>query len=121
MLVVAAGQIRPFELLLPLGSEGMQPDAEQRLHLLRRHRIAGVQTVDPGRPGADPHTRCFAALGVIAGECDMTFLCRIQGCDLPGQVVVPRARRQLVTAHRHASQKPASPHQRSLSAAVYPE
>jgi hypothetical protein len=29
-----------LQLLLPLLREGMQPDAEQRLHLLRRYRIA---------------------------------------------------------------------------------
>ena len=82
-LVVAGGQVRPFELLLPLRREGMQADAEQRLHLLCGHRIAGLQSVDAGQPGADPNPGCFAALGVVAGERDMTFLGGIQGCDLP--------------------------------------
>ena len=54
-LVVAARQIGTFELLLSLRREGMQVHAEQRLHLLRRHRIPGPQTVDPDQPGADPH------------------------------------------------------------------
>jgi hypothetical protein len=41
-LVVANSQVRPLQLLLPLCGEGMQADAEQRLHLLRGHRIAGL-------------------------------------------------------------------------------
>jgi hypothetical protein len=85
------------------------PNAEQRLHLLRRHRIAGLQAVDPGQSGANPHTGCFATLGVVAGERDVAFLGGIQGRDLPSQVVVPRPRGQLVDAHRHASQKPTNP------------
>ena len=83
-MIVTAGQVRTFELLLPLRREGMQADAEQRLHLLRRYRIAGLQTVDPGQPGADPNARCFATLGVVAGEWDVAFLGHIQGRDLPG-------------------------------------
>jgi hypothetical protein len=63
--------------------EGMQAHAEQRLHLLRGHRIPGLQTVDPGQPGTDPHTRCFATLAVVAGEWNVAFLGRIQGRDLP--------------------------------------
>jgi len=47
-LVVANRQLWTFELLLPLRREGMQADAEQRLYLLRRYRIAGLQAVDPG-------------------------------------------------------------------------
>ena len=81
--VVPAGQVRALQLLLSLYREGMQADAEQRLHLLRGHRISGVQTVDPGQPGADPHTGCFATLGVVAGEWDVAFLGRIQRRDLP--------------------------------------
>ena len=104
-----------MQLLLPLRGEGMQADAEQRLHLLRGHRIASLQTVDPGQPGADPHTGALTALGVVAGERDVAFLGRIQRRDLPGQIVVPRPRGQLVDAHRHASQKTASPRQRSPS------
>ena len=35
----------------------------------------------------------------------MTFLGRVQGCDLPGQVVIPRSRCELVQAHRHTHPK----------------
>jgi hypothetical protein len=108
-LVVPAGQVRTFQLPLPLRGEGMQANAEQRLHLLRGHRISGVQTVDTSQPGADPHAGALTQLGVVAGERNVAFLGRIQGRDLPSQVVVPRPRRQLVDAHRHASQKPAKP------------
>jgi hypothetical protein len=41
-LVVPAGQIRTLQLPLPLRREGMQAHPEQRLHLLRRHRIASI-------------------------------------------------------------------------------
>jgi hypothetical protein len=41
-LIVAAGQVGPLQLLLPLRREGMKADAEQRLHLLRRYRIASI-------------------------------------------------------------------------------
>ena len=35
----------------------------------------------------------------------MTFLGRIQGGDLPGQVVIPGSRCELVEAHRHTHPK----------------
>ena len=108
-LIVPVGQVRALQLLLPLRGEGMQADAEQRLHLLRSHRIASLQTVDPGQPGTDPHTGALTALGVVAGERDVALLGRIQRRYLPGQIVVPRPGGQLVDAHRHASQKDGQP------------
>jgi hypothetical protein len=107
--IVAFSQIRPFELLHPQLCQRVQAAAEQGPHLLRSHRIAGLQTVDAGQPGADPHTWALTALGVIAGERDMALLGRIERRYLSGQIVVPRPRGQLVDAHRHASQKTASP------------
>ena len=73
-----------MQLLLPLRGEGMEADAEQCPHLLRSHRIASLETVDPGQSGADPHTGALTALGVVAGERDMAFLGRIQRRYLPG-------------------------------------
>jgi hypothetical protein len=119
-LVVPARQVRTFELLLSLHREGMQAHAEQRLHLLRSHLIPGLHTVDAGQPRADPYTRCLTTLGVVAGEWNAAFFGRIQGRHLPGQVVVPRPSGQLVDAHRHASQKTASPRWRSPSTAARP-
>jgi hypothetical protein len=73
-----------LQLLLPLRGERMKADAEQSSHLLRSYRIADLQTVDPGQPGANPNTRRLAAFGVVAGERDMAFLGRIQRGHLPG-------------------------------------
>jgi hypothetical protein len=39
-----------LQLLLSLRGERMQAYAEQRLHLLRGHRVADLQTVDAGQP-----------------------------------------------------------------------
>jgi len=66
-----------LQLLLPLHREGMQADTEQCPHLLPSHRIAGLQTVDPSQPSADPNTGALAALGVVAGEWDVALLGRI--------------------------------------------
>jgi hypothetical protein len=108
------------QLLLPLRGQGMQPDAEQRLHLLRCHRITNLQTVDASQPGTNPHARAFTALGVVAGEWYVALLGRIQGRHLPRQIVVPRPRGQLVDAHRHASQKDGQPSPAVTSSAVRP-
>src|SRR5215217_474921 len=83
----------------------MKTDAEQRLHLLRCHRIANLQTVDASQPGTNPNARALTALGVVAGEWDVALLGRIHHRYLPSQIVVPRPRGQLVDTHRHASQK----------------
>ena len=84
----------------------MQPEPVQRLHLLRRHHIAGVQAVDPGHAGADPAARHFAFGGVVRRQPDMALVGGVQRGDLPGQVVVPRPRRQLVDRHRHTPHRP---------------
>jgi hypothetical protein len=73
-----------LQLLLPLRGERMKTDAEQCLHLLRSHRIASLQTVDAGQPGADPNARAFTAFGVVAGESDMAFFGCIERRHLPG-------------------------------------
>ena len=66
-----------MQLLLPLRGERMEADAEQCPHLLRSHRIANLQTVDPSQSRPDPHTGVLTALGVVAGERDMALLGRI--------------------------------------------
>jgi hypothetical protein len=43
----------------------MKAEAERCLHLLGSHRIASLQTVDAGQPGADPYTGRLTALGVV--------------------------------------------------------
>jgi hypothetical protein len=55
VLVVALGEIRPSQLLLPELGQRVQTAAEQCTHLLRRHRVAGGQAVDPVQAGTDPH------------------------------------------------------------------
>jgi hypothetical protein len=73
-----------LQLLLPLRGERMEADAEQCPHLLRSHRIANLQTVDPSQSRPDPHTGVLTALGVVAGERDMALLGRIERRYLPG-------------------------------------
>jgi hypothetical protein len=43
----------------------------------------------------------------------MTFLGRIQGSDLPGQIVIAGPGRELVDAHRHTHPKGYMPPERS--------
>ena len=69
----------------------------------RQARICSAVT---GSPAASPsipskpepiHTpRRLASLGVVRRQPRVTFLGRIQGRDLPGQVVIPRARCELM-------------------------
>jgi len=75
--IVAVGQIRALQLLLPLRGQGMQTDPEQRLHVLRCHRIANLQTVDAGQPGTNPNAGALTALGVVASEWDVALFGRI--------------------------------------------
>ena len=80
---MSVSQIWALQLLLPLRRQGMQTDPEQRLHLLRCHRIANPQTVDAGQPRPDPNPGGLTALGVVAGERDIALLGRVQGRYLP--------------------------------------
>ena len=79
----------------------MHAGAEESPHLLRGHRIPGVQAVDAGHARADPRSRALSPFGVVGGQPDMALLGGIQRRDLPGQVVVPRPGGELVNAHRH--------------------
>ena len=92
VLEVTSGDIRPFQLLLPELGQRMQTAAEQRSHLLRGHRVPDAQAVDPIHAVTDPHPRRFTPFGVVRRQPGMTFLGRIQGGDLPGQIVIPRTR-----------------------------
>src|SRR4029453_16808488 len=83
----------------------VQAGAEQRLHLLRGHRVAGVEAVDSVQAGADPHPWRLTAFGVVRRQPDVTFLGRIQGRDLPGQIVIPGPGCELMDAHRHTHPK----------------
>ena len=87
-LEVAWSEVRSFQLLLAELGKRVQAAAEQGSHLLGGHRVAGGQAVDPVQAGADPHPRRFTAFGVVRGQTGMTFLGRIQGRDLPGQIVI---------------------------------
>jgi hypothetical protein len=57
ILKVPQGEVGSFQLLLPQLSEWVQTAAEQGSHLLRGHRVASAQAVDPVHPGPDPHPR----------------------------------------------------------------
>ena len=55
VLKILIGEVGSFQLQLPQLGQRMQTAAEQRPHLLRRHRVADGQAVDPVIP--DPiHT-----------------------------------------------------------------
>ena len=83
----------------------MQTAAEQCPHLLGGHRVADGQAVDPVHARAHPHAGSFTAFGVIRRQPGVTFLGRVQRRDLPGQVVIPGSRCELVEAHRHTHPK----------------
>ena len=105
VLKVPQGEVGSFQLLLPQLGQRVQAAAEQGSHLLRGHRVAGGQAVDPVHAGADPHPGRLAALGVVRRQTGMTFLGRIQRSDLPGQIVIPGPGGELVEAHRHTHPK----------------
>jgi hypothetical protein len=105
LLEVAFGEVRSFQLLLPQLGQRMQAAAEQRSHLLRGHRVADWQTVDPVQAGADPDAWCLTPLDVVRRQPGVTLLDRVQGSHLAGQIVIPRSRCELVDAHRHTRLK----------------
>src|SRR5215216_6985731 len=88
LLEVAWGEVRSFQLLLAELGQRVQTAAEQRSHLLGGHRVADGQAVDPDHAGADPHPGRLSAFGVVGRQPGMTFLGRVQGCDLPGHIVI---------------------------------
>jgi hypothetical protein len=88
VLVVAWGEVGSFQLLLSEFGKRVQAAAKQRSHLHGGHRVAGGQAVDSVQAGADPHPGRFTAFDVVRRQPGMTFLCRIQSGDLPGQVVI---------------------------------
>ena len=93
--------------------------AEQGLHLLGGHQVAGVQTVDAGHPGADPHARGLALLGVVGRQPGVALLGGVHRSDLPGQVVVPGPGGELVqTHHTRPNGTPEGPVDRALGRPV---
>ena len=112
-LEVADCECWPFKLPLAELGQRVQTATEQRSHLLRRHRVADAQAVDPAQAGTDPHPRRLTPFGVIRCQPDVTFLGRIQGRHLPGQIVIPRPGGELVEAHRHTHPKGYMPPGRS--------
>jgi hypothetical protein len=105
VLKVPQGEVGSLQLLLPELGQRVQTAAEQGSHLLRRHRVASGKSVDPVHPRSDPHPRGLTPFGVVRRQASVTFLGRIQGRHLPGQVVIPRPRCELVKAHRHTHLK----------------
>jgi hypothetical protein len=112
-LEVAGSEVWPFQLLLAQLGQRVQPATEQRSHLLRRHRIACGQAVDPLQAGASPHPGRLTAFGVVRRQTGMTFFGRVQGSHLSGQVVIPGPRCELVDTHRHIHPKGYMPPKRS--------
>jgi hypothetical protein len=113
ILEVTWGEVRSFQLLMPELGQRMQAAAEQCPHLLRGHRVAGGQALDPVQAGADPPAWCLTPFGVVRRQAGLAFLGRVQGCDLAGQVVIPGTRGELVDAHRHTHLKGYMPPERS--------
>jgi hypothetical protein len=87
----------------------MQPAPEQRAHLLRRHRVAGVQAVDARHAGTDPHPGRLTPFGVVRRQPGVSLVGRVQGSDLPGQIVITGPGGELVHAHGHTTKKAISP------------
>jgi len=73
VLEVLSNQVGDFQLLEPQLSQRMQPAPEQSAHLLRRHRVADVQTVDSLHAGTNPHPGRLTPCRVIRGQPDMTL------------------------------------------------
>jgi hypothetical protein len=113
ILKVPQGEVGSFQLLLPQLSQWVQTAPEQGSHLLRSHRVTSGKSVDPVHPGPDPHPRGLTPLGVIRRQPGVTFLGRIQGSHLPGQVVISGPGCELVDAHRHTHPKGYMPPERS--------
>jgi hypothetical protein len=105
LLVVASGDAESCQLLLPKLGQRVQAEPEQRAHLLGGHRIVRGQAADPVQAGTDPHPRRLASFGVVRRQPEATLLGRVQGRHLPGQIVIPRPRSELVDAHRHTHPK----------------
>ena len=57
VLVVALGEVRPLELLLPQLGKRVQTAAEQCSHLLGDNWVADGQAIDPAQAGTNPHPR----------------------------------------------------------------
>jgi hypothetical protein len=113
ILKIPQGQVGSCQLLLPELGQRMQTTAEQGSHLLRGHRVAGAEAVDPVQPGTDPDAWRLAAFGVVRHQPGVTFLGRIQCRGLSGQIVITGSCRQLVEAHRHTQPKGYKPATRS--------
>ena len=73
VLEVAESEIRSFQLLLAQLGQRVQTAAEQRSHLLRGHRVADGQSVDPVQARTDPHPRRLTPFGVIRRQPGMTL------------------------------------------------
>ncbi len=102
--IVGLGEPRPVQRIHTLLREGVHSGAEQVLHLLGGHLVAGVQTVDAGHPRPQPHAGALAALGAVGRQTEVALLGGVLHRDLPGQVVIPRSGGDLVQAH-HTNQK----------------
>jgi hypothetical protein len=113
VLEVLSNEVEAFPLLEPQLGQRMQPAPEQGSHLLRRHRIADIQTVDSVHAGADPHPGRLAPFGVVRGEPGAPLVGRVQGSDLPGQVVITGPGGELVQAHGHTPERQFRPPRRS--------
>ncbi len=82
-----------------LAGEGVVPGAEQEPHLLGGDGVPGVQALDAGHPGADPHARGLALLRVVGRQPGVALLGGVHRSHLPGQVLVPVPGGQLVQTH----------------------
>jgi hypothetical protein len=100
---VLPNQVGVVQLLQPRLGQRMQPTPEQGAHLLRRHRVADLQAVDFLHAGTYPHPGRFAPFGVVGGEPGASLVGRIEGSDLPGQIVITRPGGELMQAHGHTS------------------
>ena len=110
---VLSSEVGAFQLLEPQLGQRMQPAPEQSAHLLRRHRVADVQTVDSLHAGTDPHPGRLAPFGVVRGEPGVPLVGRVQGSDLPGQIVITGPGGELVQAHGHTPERQFRPPRRS--------
>jgi len=82
----------------------MAAGPEQLLHLLGRDGTPGLDPVEPGQARTDPATGRLALGGVVVGQASGAILGGVERRDLAGEVLVPRARGELVKRHRHLPQ-----------------
>jgi hypothetical protein len=110
---VAAQGNGSVEVLLPKGGgQGRQLSGSGWSAVLRVDAdnlpdgpVARLAASETYNTALEQHLRRLAPFGVIRGEAGVSLIGRVQGSDLPGQIVITRPGGQLVETHRHIHPK----------------